>query len=425
MAELELARLHEDGEHLVLRAPDGAEHMLPITEALRAAVRRDRPRAEALQAQAAMRPRDVQARLRAGASVEELAAESGLPEDHVRRYEWPVVAERDHVVSQVRGHRLAGDGEPVTLGEVADTRLVARGVGKDEARWSARRDGSAPWVVEVRFWAGDRDRSARWTYDPKARVVTPLDDEARWLGQPDDPVSPEMLGVPSVLGRSGGSPRTAADPHQDATALLLDDLAGRRGQRTGTRGRRSDGAADAARTSGAPSEGARPLPEPLPLGLVPAPAQARPPVPTSAHQDHDGGHEKRRDERDERHEDGHGDDRPAEGPAATASVVDLGSRRAGNRAPDGRAGHPSGSRRSPDASAPPAPSATPAASASSTGDVADAEVPAPSTPPSGAPGPQPSAPPAGKTTGRRPGRKGRPQVPSWDEIVFGGGRPSS
>ena len=414
MAELELARLHEDGEHLVLRAPDGAEHSLTITEALRAAVRRDRPRAEALQAQAAMRPRDVQARLRAGATVEELAAESGLPEDHLRRYEWPVAAERDHVVAQVRGHRLAGDGEPVTLGEVADTRLVARGVGTDEARWSARRDGNAPWVVEVRFSAGDRDRSARWTYDPKARVVTPLDDEARWLGQPDDPVSPEVLGVPS-LGRSGGS-RTAADHQQDATALLLDDLADRRGQRAGSRGRRPDGAADAARTSDTSrpaDDGTHPRSEPLPLGLVPAPAAASGPshddvrasTPPAGDQDRDR-------------------DVPLDRPdtEAGASVVDLGSRRAGNRAPEGRTGHPSGSRRPP---SPDTPVDDRAVDDRAAGDVADPETPAPSTPPSTGQGPQPSAPPAGKTAGRRPGRKGRAQVPSWDEIVFGGGRPSS
>ncbi|MGW8566150.1 septation protein SepH, partial [Isoptericola sp. NPDC055881] len=236
MAELELVRLHEDGERLVLRGPDGTQSTLPITEALRAAVRRDRPRTEALRAQAAttLRPRDLQARLRAGASAEELAEESGLPVEHVQRYEWPVVAERDHVIAQVRAHRLPGDDEATTLGEVADTRLAARGVRASEAHWSARRDGSAPWVVEVRFSAGDRNRSARWTYDPKGRVVTPLDDEARWLGQPDDPVSPEMLGVPSSGGRAAAPRRHVED---DTTALLLDDLAGGRGQRPGGRHR--------------------------------------------------------------------------------------------------------------------------------------------------------------------------------------------
>lgn len=395
MAELELVRLHEDGERLVLRGPDGTESTLPITEALRAAVRRDRPRTEALRAQAVttLRPRDLQARLRAGASVEELAEESGLPVEHVQRYEWPVAAERDHVIGQVRAHRLPGEDETATLGEVADKRLAARGVPTDEAHWSARRDGTAPWVVEVRFSAGDRDRSARWTFDPKGRVVTPLDDEARWLGQPDDPVSPDVLGVPSMSGRTV-TPRR--HPDDDTTALLLDDLAGRRGQRPGDRRRTPARAAD----------DAPPAPEPIPVGRVSAP-----PV---------------------------GADGPAPEPAdpAGASVVDLGSRRAGLRpaAPD-RSTHPSAARR-------PVPGVLPLdgvddgvqesdtadARTDARSDVVD-DAPAPSGPPAqGAAGPQPAAPaprsdkPAGA---RRSGRKGRAQVPSWDEIVFGGGRPSS
>lgn len=404
MAELELVRLHEDGERLVLRGPDGTESTLPITEALRAAVRRDRPRTEALRAQAAttLRPRDLQARLRAGASVEELAEESGLPVEHVQRYEWPVAAERDHVIGQVRAHRLPGDDETTRLGEVADTRLAARGVTTDEARWSARRDGTAPWVVEVRFSAGDRDRSARWTFDPKGRVVTPLDDEARWLGQPDDPVSPDVLGVPSMSGRTV-TPRR--HPEDDTTALLLDDLAGRRGQRPGDRRRTSARAAD----------DVPPPPEPIPVGHVSAP-----PADASA------------------------GEQPEDADPAGASVVDLGSRRAGLRpaTPD-RSAHPSSARRpvpgvlplDPDDAGAEGADAAPAhhdarqdARQDARSDVVD-DAPAPSAPPAqGAAGPQPAAPaprsdkPAGA---RRSGRKGRAQVPSWDEIVFGGGRPSS
>ncbi|SKC72635.1 septation protein SepH [Krasilnikoviella flava] len=407
MAELELVRLHEDGERLVLRGPDGTESTLPITEALRAAVRRDRPRTEALRAQAAttLRPRDLQARLRAGASVEELAEESGLPVEHVQRYEWPVAAERDHVIGQVRAHRLPGDDETTTLGEVADTRLAARGVTTAEAHWSARRDGTAPWVVEVRFSAGDRDRSARWTFDPKGRVVTPLDDEARWLGQPDDPVSPDVLGVPSMSGRAG-TPRR--HPEDDTTALLLDDLAGRRGQRPGDR-RRPSPARDA--------DGGAAVPTPIPVGHVSAP-----PVMTGATNgaapDADLGGK---------------DPDAAQADPAGASVVDLGSRRAGQRAavPD-RSTHPSASRR-------PMPGVQPDESDGQAGDADHAsaqgradvveDAPAPSGPPAqGAPGPQPAAPAprTDKASGaRRSGRKGRAQVPSWDEIVFGGGRPSS
>ncbi|QAY62853.1 DUF3071 domain-containing protein [Xylanimonas allomyrinae] len=251
MAELELVRVHGDGAHLVLRAPDGTEHALPVTDALRAAIR-SVPRAGATSSspsadtptEPTLRPRDLQARMRAGATAEELAAQAGLPVEHVRRYEWPVITERDHVIAMVRAHEVQGTGTSAPLGEIADSRLAARGVPADEAVWSARREGAAPWLVEVCFAAGDRERRARWTFDVRGRVVTPLDDEARWLGQPDEPLTPEMRGVPSLAARRGLPPGDPAVSERggswgdDETDLLLDDLAGRRGHRPPARAQR-------------------------------------------------------------------------------------------------------------------------------------------------------------------------------------------
>ncbi|MCK0115640.1 septation protein SepH [Isoptericola sp. S6320L] len=411
MAELELVTLHEDAERLVLRGPDGVEHTLTITETLRAAVRRDRPRTEALQAESAatLRPREVQARLRAGATAEELAAASGLPLEHVRRYEWPVITERDHVITQVRNHHVDPEGK-IDLGDLADARLAARGVPVEDAVWTARREGNAPWRVEVRFTAGERERTARWSFDPKGRVVVALDDEARWLGQPDDPVSPEVLSVPGVVDRRRPAP--PSDAAADATALLLDDLAGRRGQRPPQRPRR-------------PEPGPQDQELPLDLGAT---------------------------------------DRPDDG----ASIVDLGARRdaqrasqtddpepatgegreAGTRAPDAHdaeeADAPSTRPTGPAASPEPEPVAASPSERPPSGTDETPPVPPGAPGPSGpgsehAPVPQPAAPqpaapsavvgevaaPAKAKPGRRPVRKGRAQVPSWDEIVFGGARPSS
>lgn len=408
MAELELVRLHEDGEHLVLRAPDGEESTLPISDALRAAVRRDRPRTETnretvpARTEGTLRPRELQARLRAGASAEELAVESGLPVAHVQRYEWPVITEREHVIGQVRAHRLDSAGD-TTLGEVADARLAARGVTSDEALWTARRDGTAPWVVEARFSAGERERGARWTYDARTRVVTPLDDEARWLSQPDDPLSPEVFGVPSLVGRSAARPGSRRpDVAADATALLLDDLADRRGHRPAGRGtRRSEDV----------------FPDALPLDELESPLGAN-----SAADD------------DERVDSEHTDE-PA---APAAAVVDLGSRRPRTPPRPGvvpeNTDHPAGRNvnRPPFVPEPTLPAGSPAngrPAANGQSDVVDRVTaptpPAPTSPAPTSPAPTSPAPkvPARGAAARRPARKGRAQVPSWDEIVFGGARP--
>lgn len=188
MQDLTLVGVHEDGEHVLLAAADGQRFRLRVDEALRAAVRRDRPRLGQLQIQmdGKLRPRDIQARIRAGHSAEEVAEAAGLPVEHVRRYEGPVLAERAHVATQARRvvlRRAAPDAP--TLGEFVAERLAHREVDADAAVWDAWRTDEGLWTVQVTFTAGTRERHARWAYDPRVRHVTALDDEARWLTEPD------------------------------------------------------------------------------------------------------------------------------------------------------------------------------------------------------------------------------------------------
>ncbi|MFI9486531.1 septation protein SepH [Promicromonospora sp. NPDC052451] len=380
MDELELVRLHEDGERLVLVARDGAQSTLPITDALRAAIRGDRPRMESIRAQeeSALRPREIQARLRAGETVEQLAEASGLPVEHVRRFEYPVISEREHSISRVRAKAvLTDDDGATTLGEVADERLRSRGVRPDDARWSATREGTHPWIVQVEFTAAERPRVARWSLEPRGGFVEALDDEARWLGLPEDDGGPALAGVSALSPLRGGQhPTRPAPPEPDDTDLLLDNLSERRGQRP-------------ARRPSPDHEQPHLLdPDDLPDAAGDEPAGAAEPAEQSA------------------------------------AVVDIGARRGGSRprmpsvvVPDSPAdmeweapsqweipgpGRADGTEPGPDVEA---------------GTDSPEPEPAPDAP---APEPAPEKPQAEP---RRPaakrGRKSRAQVPSWDEIVFG------
>jgi hypothetical protein len=251
MGELELVGLHEDGEHLVLVAPDGARFRVRIDEPLRAAVRRDRPQLEQLRAESAgtLSPREIQARIRAGATTQEVADSAGLPVERVRRYEGPVLAEREHVAEQARSTRVGRDVGAPTLGDLVTDRLAARGVDPASLAWDAARDASGPWVVLARFAVGDTEHEARWTFDLAKRTVVADEDEARWLSEtelPDEPVSRRhlaavrdvvfdfqgdgSLGTPHEVAADEPEPEPVPDP-QAETASLLDDLRSRRGVR--------------------------------------------------------------------------------------------------------------------------------------------------------------------------------------------------
>lgn len=182
MAELELVGIHADGEHLVLTDEEGQRHRLVIDDALRAAVRRDRPQLEQLRSDT-LRPREIQALVRAGSSAADIAADAGMPVEQVRRYEGPAVAERAHVAQRAQVMTIGRDAGAPTLGDLVVDRLAGRGV--SDIAWDARRRGSEPWEVLARFAAGDRDREATWQVDLTSGTLTALDDESRWLSETD------------------------------------------------------------------------------------------------------------------------------------------------------------------------------------------------------------------------------------------------
>jgi hypothetical protein len=254
MHDLQLVGVHDDGEHLVLVGADGQRFRVAIDEPLRAAVRRDRARLGQLQIEieGGLRPRDIQARIRAGESAEEVAESAGLPLEHVRRYEGPVLAEREHVADLARRLPARQVRSRPPFGDLVAERLTARGVDADEAAWDAwRREGST-WTVQLSFRAGSRDRRAQWAYDVQRSHLEPLDDEARWLSADageNGPLPGRRLTAVServydVEADGGVRPAGAAGPELEPEAEpiaqgaggartldLLDALRGRRGRR--------------------------------------------------------------------------------------------------------------------------------------------------------------------------------------------------
>jgi hypothetical protein len=288
MHDLRLVGVHEDGQHLLLADSDGGRYRLPLDEPLRAAARRDRARLGQLQIEidGGLRPRDVQAMIRAGASAEDVAHRCGWSVEKVRRYEGPILAEREHVARMARAVRLRGrtapSGRPApTLEARVHQRLAGRGVEADTAAWDAARNQEGEWSVVLSFTAGGRERQARWSFDPSARAVTAADDEARWLSEEDSsgatasPLpAPHLVAAPARAVAvydveaeggirpgdrqrpgGGGGPETTGPEPVDLMSAMRERSAAR-GRRSGSTRRRS---ATAAPGQGQPREDALPL----------------------------------------------------------------------------------------------------------------------------------------------------------------------
>ncbi|GGW23302.1 MULTISPECIES: septation protein SepH [Streptomyces] len=196
MPELRVVAVSNDGTRLVLKAADSTEYTLPIDERLRAAVRGDRPRLGQIEieVESHLRPRDIQARIRAGATAEEVAQMAGIPVDRVRRFEGPVLAERAFMAERARKTpvRRPGENAGPQLGESVQERLTLRGAEKDTVQWDSWRRDDGTWEVLLVYRVAGEPHSASWTYDPPRRLVQAVDDEARSLiGESDDLAAPE------------------------------------------------------------------------------------------------------------------------------------------------------------------------------------------------------------------------------------------
>ncbi|MGQ0465835.1 MAG: septation protein SepH [Sporichthyaceae bacterium] len=186
MQELRLVAANERGTHLVLRSTDGDKFLLCIDERLKAAARGDRSRFGTGEGESGtdIRPREIQARIRSGASAEQVARSAGVPVDRVRRFEGPVLAEREHIARQAQKSTVRRSGvdlRPAALLDVLAERLSGLGVDVAELGWDSWRRDDGRWVVQVAYSLDDVTTVARYLYDPKARSVLAEDDEARWL----------------------------------------------------------------------------------------------------------------------------------------------------------------------------------------------------------------------------------------------------
>ncbi|MEU8699728.1 septation protein SepH [Streptomyces sp. NPDC048680] len=196
MPELRVVAVSNDGTRLVLKAADSTEYTLPIDERLRAAVRNDRARLGQIEieVESHLRPRDIQARIRAGASAEEVAQFAGIPVDRVRRFEGPVLAERAFMAERARKTpvRRPGENTGPQLGEAVQERLLMRGADRETVQWDSWRRDDGTWEVLLVYRVAGEPHSASWTYDAPRRLVQAVDDEARSLiGETDDVAAPE------------------------------------------------------------------------------------------------------------------------------------------------------------------------------------------------------------------------------------------
>jgi len=378
MQELRFVAVSEDGRYAVLAIPGRSERFtLPIDERLRAVAlgQTSRLAQYEIEVESPLRPKEIQARIRAGETVEEIADAAGIAVERVRWFEGPVLAERAYMADQAQAASVRRHGDTIPsapgprLGEIVAERLNAIGADPDDAQWDARKRGDGSWQVQLMFTSGDRLHVAEWVFDPRRRHVMPADDNAARMSLP------------------GAEPPQLAPPPGEATVTqLAPRLSSAANHGASSHGAPSHGASSHGASSYGPSRYERPGPG-RPVGIEPPPPA--PPAPPSPPVRSPATGETRK-----------------EGPrlpAAERNSWPLTASPEPRQAPlpatadSARNDHPPV----------PAPGETVTAPPAAQAEAADAAEPADDHP-----GPQ----------GRKAVRNRRSSVPSWDEIMFGSSR---
>lgn len=187
MQELRLVAVSEDGTYLVLAtAGRGTRFTLPVDDRLRAAVRGHFSRLGQfeIEVESPLRPKEIQARIRSGETAEEIAESAGIPVERVRWFEGPVLQEREYMAQQAQRVAVRRPGETTLgppLGETVEERLGRGGVDLEEVEWDSWKCEDSTWRVRLSFFDNGRPHAAEWSFDPRRRHVSPLDEIAARL----------------------------------------------------------------------------------------------------------------------------------------------------------------------------------------------------------------------------------------------------
>lgn len=230
----------DDADHLIVETADGGEQFvlhldgaLPGTTAAGLA----RPAPPAPNPAADISPREIQMRVRAGTSPQQLADEHAMTLDRVLRFAGPVLAERTRISDEARrakARRSTTEGQVVVFGEAVEHRFTAHGIDPSTVTWDAYRRDDGQWIVTAGWLGGETDRVAEWVFHLAARTVTPLDDTAadllsdrpiRPLTPPDAPVRPSLVSAPPLApGVVAFPPMPDAATGPLPTAAELDEV---------------------------------------------------------------------------------------------------------------------------------------------------------------------------------------------------------
>ena len=219
--DLRLVGRSEDGIELNMVDLEGNEYALRISDSLRATI--NQPRLVAVPAPeiAATSVKEIQARLRAGQSPDELARTTEWELEKIEKFAGPIMQERAYIIGLAIATPLRRDAHAPSLAAATIAQLTPRGVDMTLVEWNTWRRDDGLWNI-ILFYptssAGAHDNDgtlgeANWAFDVANRTLVSEDENARWISGEEKPSRPAQPSHGMIFG--GEAPRlTSVRPDQ-------------------------------------------------------------------------------------------------------------------------------------------------------------------------------------------------------------------
>ena len=171
-----------DGGQLELVDAGGSTYKIPIDDELRSSI--TAPKLAAVVSYdelPSFSVKDVQARLRAGESIDSISRTTDWPQEKIEKFAGPILQERAYVIDLALKSKLGREPKSSTLDEVMKTQLASHGVDLDEVEWNTYRLHDGTWNITLHYPNRDGAAQANWSFELANRTLTALDDSARWI----------------------------------------------------------------------------------------------------------------------------------------------------------------------------------------------------------------------------------------------------
>jgi hypothetical protein len=130
-----------------------------------------------------MSVKEIQRRLRAGESFEQVAREGQITVEKVERFSGPIMQEREYILDRARELVMRKDAyrSDLTFSDVVLAKLSPRGVDTDQISWNTWRLPDGIWHIELHFPNRDGSGVAMWNFDMARRALEATDGNGAWL----------------------------------------------------------------------------------------------------------------------------------------------------------------------------------------------------------------------------------------------------